>query len=178
MERLAREKIWAQQRHASLKKELAAKWDHIDFSKLLPDLPPDVMTRKTTSELPTYISYCVIVCNINYVPLYIIISLTFSSCHKYKWRFRDGKGRQYGYQRRGRQQTQCSVQQYIVVVQFLTAHSAAHLRHYSPSGASRQHVSDDGEHHSHSSSDQKFVFITQCFATTNAHVCPSQRRSE
>jgi len=48
MERLAREKIWAQQRHASLKKELAAKWDHIDFSKLLPDLPPDVMTRKTT----------------------------------------------------------------------------------------------------------------------------------
>ncbi|XP_015376026.1 PREDICTED: max-binding protein MNT isoform X4 [Diuraphis noxia] len=46
MERLAREKIWAQQRHASLKKELAAKWDHIDFSKLLPDLPPDVMTRK------------------------------------------------------------------------------------------------------------------------------------
>lgn len=50
MERLAREKIWAQQRHASLKKELAAKWDHIDFSKLLPDLPPDVMTRKTTSK--------------------------------------------------------------------------------------------------------------------------------
>ncbi|KAE9523371.1 hypothetical protein AGLY_016319 [Aphis glycines] len=48
MERLAREKIWAQQRHASLKKELAAKWDHIDFSKLLPDLPPDVTTRKTT----------------------------------------------------------------------------------------------------------------------------------
>lgn len=60
MERLAREKIWAQQRHASLKKELAAKWDHIDFSKLLPDLPPDVMTtRKTTSELLTYMSvYC------------------------------------------------------------------------------------------------------------------------
>lgn len=50
MERLAREKIWAQQRHASLKKELAAKWDHIDFSKLLPDLPLDVMTRKTMSE--------------------------------------------------------------------------------------------------------------------------------
>ncbi|XP_022182316.1 max-binding protein MNT-like isoform X4 [Myzus persicae] len=48
MERLAREKIWAQQRHASLKKELAAKWDHIDFSKLLPDLPPDVITRKAT----------------------------------------------------------------------------------------------------------------------------------
>ncbi|VVC35333.1 Hypothetical protein CINCED_3A025463 [Cinara cedri] len=46
MERLARDKIWAQQRHASLKKELAAKWDHIDFSKLLPDLPPDGMTRK------------------------------------------------------------------------------------------------------------------------------------
>lgn len=50
MERLARDKIWAQQRHASLKKELAAKWDHIDFSKLLPDLPPDSMTRKTASE--------------------------------------------------------------------------------------------------------------------------------
>ncbi|XP_050526342.1 max-binding protein MNT-like isoform X2 [Daktulosphaira vitifoliae] len=48
MERLAREKIWAQQRHASLKKELAAKWDHIDFSKLIPELPPDVATRKTT----------------------------------------------------------------------------------------------------------------------------------
>jgi len=50
MERLAREKIWAQQRHASLKKELAAKWDHIDVSNLLPDLPPDVMTRKAPSK--------------------------------------------------------------------------------------------------------------------------------
>ncbi|KAL0266604.1 UNVERIFIED_CONTAM: hypothetical protein PYX00_009101 [Menopon gallinae] len=38
MERLAREKIALQQRFATLKKELAAQWDHIDFNKLVPDL--------------------------------------------------------------------------------------------------------------------------------------------
>lgn len=38
MERLAREKITAQQRLQSLKKELAATWDHIDFSTLLPEV--------------------------------------------------------------------------------------------------------------------------------------------
>ncbi|XP_069677633.1 max-binding protein MNT-like isoform X2 [Periplaneta americana] len=37
MERLAREKIAAQQRLAVLKKELSAQWDHIDFNTLLPD---------------------------------------------------------------------------------------------------------------------------------------------
>lgn len=37
MERLAREKIAAQQRLAMLKKELSAQWDHIDFNTLLPD---------------------------------------------------------------------------------------------------------------------------------------------
>lgn len=37
MERLAREKIAAQQRLFALKKELAATWDHIDFNTLLPE---------------------------------------------------------------------------------------------------------------------------------------------
>ena len=37
MERLAREKIANQQRLAQLKRDLSAKWDHIDFSQLLPD---------------------------------------------------------------------------------------------------------------------------------------------
>ena len=37
MERLAREKIAAQQRIVALKKELTATWDHIDFSTLLPE---------------------------------------------------------------------------------------------------------------------------------------------
>uniref|UniRef100_A0A8D8LBL6 Max-binding protein MNT n=1 Tax=Cacopsylla melanoneura TaxID=428564 RepID=A0A8D8LBL6_9HEMI len=37
MERLAREKIHAQQRLALLKKELSARWEHIDFNKLIPD---------------------------------------------------------------------------------------------------------------------------------------------
>lgn len=38
MERLAREKIALQQRFASLKKELSAQWDHIDFNTLIPDV--------------------------------------------------------------------------------------------------------------------------------------------
>ena len=37
MERLAREKINTQQKLVSLKKELAATWDHIDFNTLLPE---------------------------------------------------------------------------------------------------------------------------------------------
>lgn len=37
MERLAREKISAQQRLATLKKDLAAQWDHIDINALYPD---------------------------------------------------------------------------------------------------------------------------------------------
>ncbi|KOC71138.1 Max-binding protein MNT [Habropoda laboriosa] len=37
MERLAREKIAAQQKLLALKKELAATWDHIDFNTLLPE---------------------------------------------------------------------------------------------------------------------------------------------
>ena len=37
MERLAREKITAQQRLGLLKKELSATWEHIDFSTLLPE---------------------------------------------------------------------------------------------------------------------------------------------
>ncbi|XP_046385030.1 max-binding protein MNT-like isoform X2 [Ischnura elegans] len=41
MERLAREKIAAQQRLSALKKELSAQWDHIDFNALLPQGPPD-----------------------------------------------------------------------------------------------------------------------------------------
>ncbi|PNF28947.1 hypothetical protein B7P43_G15261 [Cryptotermes secundus] len=37
MERLAREKIAAQQRLVMLKKELSSQWDHIDFNTLLPE---------------------------------------------------------------------------------------------------------------------------------------------
>lgn len=37
LERLAREKIVNQQRLTTLKKELCAQWDHIDFNSLLPD---------------------------------------------------------------------------------------------------------------------------------------------
>lgn len=37
MERLAREKIAAQQKLVMLKKELSSQWDHIDFNTLLPE---------------------------------------------------------------------------------------------------------------------------------------------
>lgn len=40
MERLAREKIAAQQKLANLKKDLSAQWDHIDFNTLLPEAVP------------------------------------------------------------------------------------------------------------------------------------------
>lgn len=40
MERLAREKISAQQRLVVLKKEISAKYDGLDFSRLLPEIPP------------------------------------------------------------------------------------------------------------------------------------------
>lgn len=59
MERLAREKIAHQQNLATLKKELSARWDHIDFSTLLPDAASldqhrDKETKSTTtaSEQP------------------------------------------------------------------------------------------------------------------------------
>jgi len=49
MERLAREKIAAQQRLVALKKELNATWDHIDINSLLLEQNPgtDVTTAKT-----------------------------------------------------------------------------------------------------------------------------------
>ncbi|XP_017891656.1 max-binding protein MNT-like, partial [Ceratina calcarata] len=52
MERLAREKIAAQQRLLALKKELAATWDHIDFNTLLPEQNSvaDVTATRSVSE--------------------------------------------------------------------------------------------------------------------------------
>ncbi|XP_015112862.1 flocculation protein FLO11 [Diachasma alloeum] len=52
MERLAREKIAAQQRIVALKKELSATWDHIDFSTLLqePSSAIDPLQCKNVSE--------------------------------------------------------------------------------------------------------------------------------
>ncbi|XP_023289644.1 uncharacterized protein LOC105703896 isoform X2 [Orussus abietinus] len=52
MERLAREKIAANQRLLALKKELAATWDHIDFNTLLPDcnFTMDGNVTKSVSE--------------------------------------------------------------------------------------------------------------------------------
>lgn len=59
MERLAREKIAHQQKLSALKKELSARWDHIDFATLLPDMTSldhhrDKETKSTTtaSEQP------------------------------------------------------------------------------------------------------------------------------
>ncbi|XP_068226568.1 uncharacterized protein Mnt isoform X2 [Palaemon carinicauda] len=59
MERLAREKIAHQQKLSALKKELSARWDHIDFNTLLPDMASleqhrDKETKSTTtaSEQP------------------------------------------------------------------------------------------------------------------------------
>ncbi|KAF2366405.1 Myc-type basic helix-loop-helix (bHLH) domain [Trinorchestia longiramus] len=59
MERLAREKISSQQHLAALKKELVARWDHIDFNAILPDMAAleqqrDKETNSTTtaSEQP------------------------------------------------------------------------------------------------------------------------------
>jgi len=37
LETLAREKIVNQQRFATLKKDLSAQWDHIDFNLLVPE---------------------------------------------------------------------------------------------------------------------------------------------
>lgn len=42
MEKLAREKINQQQKLVSLKKELTATWEHIDFNTLLPEPAPTV----------------------------------------------------------------------------------------------------------------------------------------
>ncbi|XP_031776305.1 flocculation protein FLO11-like isoform X2 [Apis florea] len=52
MERLAREKIAAQQRLLALKKELAATWDHIDFNTLLPEQNSvaDITATRSVSE--------------------------------------------------------------------------------------------------------------------------------
>ncbi|XP_076249829.1 uncharacterized protein LOC143189073 isoform X3 [Calliopsis andreniformis] len=52
MERLAREKIAAQQRLLALKKDLAATWDHIDFNTLLPEQNSgaDVTATRSVSE--------------------------------------------------------------------------------------------------------------------------------
>ncbi|XP_071551435.1 uncharacterized protein [Panulirus ornatus] len=59
MERLAREKIAHQRKLSALKKELSARWDHIDFNALLPDMASleqhrDKETKSTTtaSEQP------------------------------------------------------------------------------------------------------------------------------
>lgn len=37
MEKLAREKISAQQKLVALKKDLAATWEHVDFDAILPE---------------------------------------------------------------------------------------------------------------------------------------------
>ncbi|XP_054004372.1 uncharacterized protein LOC128890152 isoform X3 [Hylaeus anthracinus] len=50
MERLAREKIAAQQKLLALKKELAATWDHIDFNTLLPEQNSAADAIATKSE--------------------------------------------------------------------------------------------------------------------------------
>lgn len=59
MEKLAREKIAHQQHLSTLKKELSARWDHIDFSTIVPDMASleqqqDKETKSTTtaSEQP------------------------------------------------------------------------------------------------------------------------------
>ncbi|KAE8746935.1 mnt [Frankliniella occidentalis] len=56
MERLAREKISAQQRLASLKKDLAAQWDHLDINALYPDCvdaPNGEMSSRVRLPSPT-----------------------------------------------------------------------------------------------------------------------------
>nr|XP_033337808.1 putative uncharacterized protein DDB_G0282129 isoform X1 [Megalopta genalis] len=50
MERLAREKIAAQQKLLALKKELSATWDHIDFNTLLPEQSSATDVTATKSE--------------------------------------------------------------------------------------------------------------------------------
>lgn len=55
MEKLAREKIAAQQRIVALKKELSATWDHIDFSTLLQEQSSNV--DPPTSKNGTYNIY-------------------------------------------------------------------------------------------------------------------------
>ncbi|XP_023312467.1 max-binding protein MNT-like, partial [Anoplophora glabripennis] len=50
MERLAREKISAQQRLAVLKKEISSHYDNVDFSKLLPDVVPSMQNGGGTSN--------------------------------------------------------------------------------------------------------------------------------
>lgn len=51
MERLAREKISAQQRLATLKKEIASQFDGLDLSRLLPELPTSVTPQSLTPSL-------------------------------------------------------------------------------------------------------------------------------
>lgn len=51
MERLAREKIAAQQRLAALKKELGSQWDNIDFSALIPDQTPITVVANHNTNL-------------------------------------------------------------------------------------------------------------------------------
>lgn len=55
MERLAREKIAAQQRLAVLKKDISAHYDNVDFSKLLPDIVPATPTSSSTQDTPELI---------------------------------------------------------------------------------------------------------------------------
>ncbi|XP_075219066.1 uncharacterized protein LOC142323388 isoform X2 [Lycorma delicatula] len=51
LERLAREKIAAQQRLAALKKDLSAQWDHIDFNTLLPNSLEPELRRHSQSDV-------------------------------------------------------------------------------------------------------------------------------
>ncbi|XP_030757351.1 max-binding protein MNT-like isoform X2 [Sitophilus oryzae] len=53
MERLAREKISHQQRLASLKKDISSHFDNVDFSKLLPDIPPSATSLTQNNVIHT-----------------------------------------------------------------------------------------------------------------------------
>lgn len=50
MERLAREKISAQQRLAVLKKEISSHYDNVDFSKFLPDVTTTTQNPSGTTD--------------------------------------------------------------------------------------------------------------------------------
>ncbi|RXG69065.1 Max-binding protein MNT [Armadillidium vulgare] len=61
MEKLARQKIQYQQHLSALKKELQAKWEHIDIAKILPDMASleqnrerDTKSTTTASEQPDF----------------------------------------------------------------------------------------------------------------------------
>lgn len=71
MERLAKEKIAAQQKILLLKRELSAQWDHFDFSTIIPENEVVNVREKGRNNFNFNLSISVSICfNIQFYVIY------------------------------------------------------------------------------------------------------------